>query len=449
MNDARIEPGVLPATFPRRRTVQANHDLMVALLSVLVVGKATAAEPARLNTAANSPALRIVSRTISSNAASFHNAIYVRPEGGWLRAGANFSEDHGRTWRVRPVTPDFAAGLPHGYRREPVTSLLDSAHSRFLTIVNALDTPGLDPNLIEPPVALETYYLRYRVSTDGGMTWRFDEPIVQAGAFTKLHPFDGVWVGTNSIFLGDAGCLPIVTRRGQILVPAQATLAGPDGKLANPGGGFTYTDVLVLIGQWTAADRISWTGASRVAGDPKRTTRGLIEPTLAEFKDGRILMVMRGSNGGTADPDNQLPGYRWFAVSRDGGLNWSAPEPWTYDDGQPFYSPSAMSTLFRHSSGRCFWIGNLTTENPKGNLPRFPVVLGEVHPRSLKLIRDSVLLVDTEQETDRSQGRLDLSHFTLFEDRETKEIVLVYPRSHHAYKSQEWATVRLAVRKSR
>jgi hypothetical protein len=105
-----------------------------------------------------------------------------------------------------------------------------------------------------------------------------------------------------------------------------------------------------------------------------------------------------------------------------------------------------MSTLFKHSSGRCFWVGNLTAENCQGNSPRFPVVIGEVNPRRLQLVRDSVLLVDTERVEDKSQGRLDLSHFTLFEDRATKEIVLVYPRSHNAYKSQEWATVRIAVK---
>ena len=343
------------------------------------------------------------------------------------------------------MLPDFAAGLPHGYRRESVTSVCDSKTGLFLTIVNALDTPGLDPNIIEPAIAMETYYLRYRVSTDGGLSWRFDEPIIQAGLYQKLHPFEGVWVGTNSIFLGDAGSIPLVTRKGRILVPAQATVIGPGGKLWNPGGGYTYTDVIVLIGKWAGGDRISWDKASRVTGDPKRTTRGLIEPTLAEFKDGRILMVMRGSNGGTADPKHQLPSYRWFAISHDGGETWSQPEPWTYDDGQSFYSPSAMSTLFKHSSGRCFWVGNLTKENCEANLPRFPVVVGEVNPRSLKLVRDSVVLVDDEHAEDKSQGRLDLCHFTMFEDRETKEIVLVYPRSHQAYKSQEWAMVRFAL----
>ena len=146
------------------------------------------------------------------------------------------------------------------------------------------------------------------------------------------------------------------------MVPAQTTPLGQDGKLWNPTGGHTYTDVLVLIGSWTNAHRLTW-AVSRVKGDPKRSTRGLIEPTLAEFPDGRILMVMRGSNGGKADRRNQLPSYKWFAISNDGGRQWSKPEPWSFDNGRPFFSPSSMSRLFRHPSGRCFWSGTLPDPN--------------------------------------------------------------------------------------
>ena len=288
--------------------------------------------------------------------------------------------------------------------------------------------------------------MRYRVSVDGWRSWLFDEPIVQAGGFTARHPFEGSLGWQNALYLGDLGCIPIVTRTGKVLVPAQMTPLGPDGKLWNPGGGWTYTDVLVLIGTWTKDRRLAWHASQRVIGDPKRSTRGMIEPTLAEFPDGRILMVMRGSNGGKADPRQELPSYKWFAVSQDGGETWSTPAPWTFADGQPFFSPSSMSTLFRHSSGRHFWAGNLSEQNCQGNLPRWPLVVGEVDPRSLMLIRSSLLTVDTRRGEDKDRGRLDLSHLTLLEDRGSREIILTYPRSYNAYKSNEWATVRLGVR---
>lgn len=324
--------------------------------------------------------------------------------------------------------------------------MLDANSGRIVTIANALDTPGLDPKIEEPPIALESYYLRYRVSQDGGRTWLFEEPIVQAGDYTAKHPLDDLWIGKNSIFLGDAGDIPIVTRAGRILVPAQMTILSHDGKIASPGGGFTYTDVPVLIGTWADGGRLTWKSSQRVQADPKRSTRGMIEPTLAEFPDGRILMVMRGSNGGRLDPDGKLPSYRWFSVSSDGGETWTAPEPWTYEDGQPFFSPSSMSALLRHSSGGVFWVGNLSESNCRGNDPRYPLVMGEVDAKTLKMIRSSVLVADTVQPEDKPQGQLDLSHFTLIEDRSTKEIILVAPRAHGGYKTWEYATIRIAVK---
>lgn len=409
----------------------------LATLAYLLTG-------ASLIAASNTTCLGIVSRNVTTNKPGFLSAAYARPRGVRLVGPTTVSDDNGRTWSPLVVKPDFTANLPHGYRREPGTAVCDPRTGRFVALFNALDTPGLDPNAIEPPIAQETYYLRYRVSEDGGRTWLFDEPILQTGAFDALHPVAGVWVGTNAIYLGDAGSLPIVTRKGRLLVPAQMTVVGPDGKLFNPAGGWTYTEVVVLIGIWQKDGRLSWTISQQVRGDPTRTTRGLIEPTLAEFSDGRILMVMRGSNGGKADPKHELPSRKWFCVSKDGGHTWTQPDVWIYDDGEAFYSPSSMSALFKHSSGRVFWAGNWSPTNCVGNSPRWPLVVGEVDRKSLRLIRGTLLTLDTERAEDKSQGRLDLVHITLLEDRVTKEIIACYPRAHHAYDSYEWAMVRLS-----
>jgi hypothetical protein len=387
---------------------------------------------------------RIISRNVSTEMPGFYGSIYVEKKGFSLRSEDLISNNNGKTWSKSPMKPDFTLGLPGGYRRNPVTSVLDPNTGRIITIVNAIDIKDLDPTIGEPPVAQKTYYLRYRVSKDSGKTWLFDDPIIQVGKFTAHHPLPGVFIGKNSIDLGDRGCIPIVTKKGKVLVPAQATLLGKDGELWNPGGGYTYTDVMVLIGTWKG-NKLSWKASARVEADPKRSTRGMIEPTLTELKDGRILMVMRGSNGGRLDPQNLLPSYKWYAISKDGGETWSKPQPWCFGDGTTFYSPSSMSTLFRHSDGRCFWVGNMTETNSNGNLPRWPLVFAEVDTKNLKLIRNSLLIVDTYQPEDSSRRRLDISHISLIEDRKTKEIILTYPRSYNAYKSREWVTTRIAI----
>jgi hypothetical protein len=144
----------------------------------------------------------------------------------------------------------------------------------------------------------------------------------------------------------------------------------------------------------------------------------MIEPTVAELDDHRLLMVMRGSN----DKNPQAFGGKWASFSDDAGRTWTAPRLWTYVDGAPFHSPSACSQLVAHSSGRLFWLGNITPTNPAGNRPRYPFVIGEVDRRSGLLRKETVAIID-----DRGPGDgelLSLSNFFAREDRETHELVL-------------------------
>jgi len=203
------------------------------------------------------------------------------------------STDNGRNWvRALPFR-DFDSNLRAGFRRSTLPGFVDPVEDRILSLTLALDVPDLDPNIIEPPVGENEFYVRYRVSIDGGRTFLFDEPIVQEGDYNQRHPIEDVYLGKNGYYLGDVGCVPIRTRAGEILVPVQVPLLGEDGKLSSPGGGFTYQYTRMLIGKWADGHRIKWTVSDRIEGDPDRTSRGLFEPTLAELPDGRVLCIMR------------------------------------------------------------------------------------------------------------------------------------------------------------
>lgn len=390
--------------------------------------------------------LRMVSRKVTSDMPHIHGSIYTDNKALSMRSGDFISVDNGESWVEKPITPNFALRLPFGFRRDLVASLFDSRNGRILAVFNSLDLENLDPGIREPPIAQKSYYLRYSVSDDGGGTWKFDKPIVQKGGFTAKNPLPGVFIGKNSIYVGDRGSKPLITHKGKIIVPAQTTIVGQNGELFNPGNGHTYTDAVVLIGSWSKDNRIAWEMSERIIGDPKRSTRGMIEPTVIELKNGHLVMVMRGSNEQKANKNYTLPGYKWLSVSKDGGKSWTKPEPLTFEGGKELFSPSSMSTLFKHSSGRCFWIGNRTPENNKGNLPRWPLVCAELNTKDLKLISSSILVLDTQEETDKPRGRLDISHFSVVEDQKTKEIIITYPRSYNAYKSQEWVTTRVAIK---
>ena len=242
--------------------------------------------------------------------------------------------------------------------------------------------------------------------------------LIQHGReFSATHPLPGIYTGKNCVMLGDVPCLPMSRKDGTILLPVETTPLGPDGTLYNPTSGYTYTDVAVVHARWKGK-HLEWQTADPIKGDPGRCTRGMDEATIETLADGRLILVMRGSNA----RKTTLPGYRWVSYSSDGGWHWTKPTPWTYTDGDPFYSPSSCSQLLRHSNGKLYWLGNISPTNPQGNRPRFPFFVGEVDQDSGLLIRASLIKVDDRQP--RESELLALSSPYAREDRETKQIAL-------------------------
>jgi len=325
-----------------------------------------------------------------------------------------FSDNNGKTWSPPTAISTFKKLEKGTFRRYLCPGFVDPGTGMLITMI----LQGTLPN-DSPLEGMKHWTLRYALSRDGGRSFYREAPVIQAGPeYCAEHPLPGVWLGKNGIMIGDTTCMPIRIRTGEILQPVQICPVGPDGEYYNPGGGYTYHDSAVLIGRWNKGGPLDWRLSSLVKADPARSTRGMLEPTIAEMPDGRILMVLRGSN----DRKPSLPGYRWYAVSTDHGQTWSEPKPWTYTDGQPFFSPSSCSQLLRHSNGRIYWIGNICDTNPKGNLPRHPLLIGEVDRKSMLLIRETLCPIDERVPGDPET--LQLSNFHAREDRVTHEIVV-------------------------
>ena len=324
------------------------------------------------------------------------------------------SGDNGRTWTDAGEW-QTCEKTPAGMRRvHPRGGYVDPGTGRYLNVW----TEGVLPT-DSPLEGLRNWTLWYSVSDDGGRTERFREPIIHEGpGYDAQHPLPDVTVGKSGFMMGDLGQRPLMRSDGTILIPVQAGHVDANGDYSSPGGGYTYTDCLLLMGRWQTDGRLAWRCSTRVMGDPARSTRGMIEPTLAELEGGRLLMVMRGSN----DKHPEWPGWRWRALSGDGGETWSQPEPWTYADGGSFFSPSSCSQLVPWKDGRIFWLGNIAPENPCGNSPRYPFVIGEVDPRSGNLRRETVRRID-DCAVDESP-HLTLSNFYAREDRVTGELLL-------------------------
>ncbi len=320
--------------------------------------------------------------------------------------------DNGGSWSE--ATPVFAPReTPAGIERQGEMALLHDPHTeRLLRIYNQHLYPG--GNHTREVMGLTT--ICYEISCDGGVSFSAPRQLIVEGMDAEAWA-PKVKYGENSMMVSFSA--PFVDRRGRLMVPAQLIRYTPE--IAS-----TYRIPLeagCFIGEWDATGNLRWTLGETVCTDLGRSSRGLYEPAIAELSDGRFLMICRGSNAGLEG----VPSRKWKAISHDGALTWSSPEPWSDDEGSLFFSPSSGSILIRHSrNGKLYWLGNITPENPGGNWPRYPLVIAEVDDTNVCLIQSSLQTIDTRLPEDGEA--LQLSNFKAYEDRFTGELVVMVAR---------------------
>ncbi len=329
--------------------------------------------------------------------------------GGNIRA--RWSEDNGRTWSafvpMQPTNTVPYAGV--SVWEGEVCNTFDPTSNLLVQLwLRQIEVRGV--------YHCFTYV---RTSADGGRSWSMPEMLrYEEGAeFDPREPLSPTFLNHNEGYPGNS-----------ILVCADGTLvtclahANAPGDPRNNEQPWRMGSVL-FRGRWDApARRYVWTAGARLEISPEWSARGLMEPEVAELRDGRLLVVWRGSTHGWDGSVAKQPGRKWFSLSSDGGRTLSPVAEWRYADGASFYSPSSIHRLFRHSvTGTLYWVGNLCGDPPAGNLPRYPLVIAVVDEEKAALRRDTVTAID-----DRLPGQpeIELSNFALLEDRETHEIEL-------------------------
>lgn len=253
------------------------------------------------------------------------------------------------------------------------------------------------------------------VSLDGG------EPSClkfEAGPdFDPDNPFDPSFARTNRAYHGQAiSFLP----DGTALYPM--VCYPPEIESPHCLGGA----VLMRL----APGETRWQPSNQVFVSPETSSRGLLEPDAVPLKDGRIMIVCRGSD------TPQTPGRKWMTWSEDGGRTLAPAREFRYADGSRFYSPSSFHQFFRSTrTGVLYWIGNVCPEPPSGNQPRFPMMIGVINESCMGLERDSLQVID-----DRQPGEPEsiyFSNFRLVENRETLDLEIFMTRGA-AWEEKDW-----------
>jgi len=146
---------------------------------------------------------------------------------------------------------------------------------------------------------------------------------------------------------------------------------------------------------------------------------GVAEPSFALLDDGNVLATTRAS--GNESAGNYARVYAF--TSSDGGKNWEEPFELKFDDGSSLNVPTSMSKIINCSkNGKIFWFGNMLDEPAFGYAPRNKFVVIEIAQDPIRFVKDSVTVVD---ESPLGEGQMRYSNFMLYEDRKSKNPVIL------------------------
>lgn len=349
------------------------------------------------------------------------------------------SEDNGRNWSdwelVYQQAPTQGEFTKSGGESQRGTGPYDPVSGQLIKPVFQRIIKG------DPDVAMKEVWSGnrlfcdhgfYQLSSDDGRTWGKARQLKyeDGPGFDSNNWGDSRNFRSNEMYIGQA----TVVSNGTVVMSATIPVPYRDEEDEKIKSVFpnTYREGCVagavcFVGRWNRARQdYDWTTSKPIFLPRRMSTRGLVELDLSELTNGNLLLIMRGSNTGL-DP-LKCPGRKWFSVSRDGGLNWSDVKSIHYDTGESLYSPASISKTIRSSkTGKLYWVGNITDVPPDGNAPRYPLQIVEIDEDGPSFKKETVTVID-DRDPERDSEHLQLSNFSLLENRETYEMEVYLTR---------------------
>ncbi|MCD6564536.1 MAG: exo-alpha-sialidase [Bacteroidales bacterium] len=349
------------------------------------------------------------------------------------------SEDNGKNWsdweleyKQAPTQGEFTQ---EGGESQRGTGPYDPVSGRLIKPVFQRIITG------KPEVAMKELWSGNRLFCDHGFYQLSDDDGRTWGKAHQLKYEDGPdfnpdswgnpeYYRTNEMYIGDA----IALSNGTVILSSTIPVPYRDEEDEKFPSVFpnTYRDGCVagavcFVGRWNEVrQNYDWITSKSIFLPRRISTRGLVELNLSELNNGNLLLIMRGSNTGL-DPV-KYPGRKWFSVSRDGGFNWSKVKDIRYDTGEQLYSPASIARTIRSSkTGKLYWVGNIPDVPPDGNSPRYPLQIVEIDEEGPSFRKDTVTVID-DRDPEQDSEHMQLSNFSLLENRETQEMEVYLTR---------------------
>ncbi|HQM97037.1 MAG TPA: sialidase family protein [Clostridia bacterium] len=334
------------------------------------------------------------------------------------------SSDNGSTWVEQGfIEKSYVYDFKNSWVKSGYGALYTDIHAKVMIYV-ANDTYW-EENKLASLWRMRTLY--YRLSFDDGYTWTDKKYIIQKGSSYNSKQFiKDVEFGVNMA----ASVSPVIVRAkdNSLLVSVQIQMLDKDGTLLNPTG-MGYMKAGVLKAFWNSETLdYEWDLGEYVTVGLDKSVRGLYEPTYGVINNNEIMMIMRNSNYRQSDT---ITGAKFYSISVDNGYTWSEPEMLLYDDGSIMYSSSCIPKVLNHSNGDIYYIGVINEENPKGNLPRYPLCIAKIEKETKRIIKKSVTIIDTKRKNHDLEANtsnvVDYSNHGIYEDKKTGDIVVLAP----------------------
>jgi len=350
-----------------------------------------------------------------------------------------FSYDNGRTWSPWQIifdkAPELNGYVQSGGPSQDGSGPLDPASGMLIKPVFQRILRG------DPEEALSAVWSGdrrfsdhgfYQLSADNGVSWDQGHLLkYEAGPdFDPENWGNPNYFRTNEMYIGGI----CVHSKGNVIIAATIPVLYRDAEDEKVPVVFpnTYREgcvagAMCFVGQWDPKVKdYSWSTSKRIFLPRKVSTRGLVELDLSELKDGRLLLIMRGSNIGL--DSLECPGRKWISVSSDGGMTWSEITDLRYDTGEQLYSPATFARTIRSTAtGKLYCFLNISTDPPVGNGPRYPLQVAEIDEENICLKKETVTIIDDRNPLLDSK-HLQLSNFGLLEDRENQTMELYLTR---------------------
>jgi hypothetical protein len=350
-----------------------------------------------------------------------------------------YSEDNGRTWSAfRPVSlgTDTLRQGENFMEESAFAVTYDPVSKRTIEVIFQRIFLG------DPEQALAAYWrgeikfydhCYYRLSEDDGRTFtEYKQLVYEDGPrFDPKNWAVREFMETNQMY---GGYDITVLSDGRIAYPAIIPVPYEEdeedrrvcAKVPWYAGKGKVSGVICFIGRWNEAKQdYEWMFSKPLFVRRRVSTRGFEEPAVAELKDGRLIMDLRGSNV-HLDPV-RYPGRKWQSLSADGGKTWSAPTDLRYDTGEQFYAPATFAKFIRsHKTGKLYWVGNISRVPAEGNSPRYPLYIAEVDEKKAALKKSTLTIIDDRRPGDTEA--VQFSNFSLLENRETRDLEIYLTR---------------------